>query len=190
MNDLTINTTPDANRKRSYDGDYMARGKTTELVVMQWLKDISVVERVEDLRSDTAMQRADIDCRIYCTGGRIILAEIKSDRHLGKSGNFLFEVLRINHTSRSERAVTLGWSARSQAELLLMHNPGINILDQILMSEHRQAFQNATAEMRGDIKRDYVPTDKIKSTYNFLIPERFVTVMPSYKRHNLNGEPA
>ena len=86
-------------KERSYNGDYMERGKNAELIVLKWLADNSTVIGVEDLRTLRVMREADVDCSVKLMDGRIVLAEIKSDWHLGKSGNMLFEVLRINHTA-------------------------------------------------------------------------------------------
>lgn len=188
MSDIEpFDTTPSADRKRSYDGGYMAAGKRAEEIVLEWLMTRPWVVDVEDLRPYRPMREADVDCSIALTDGRVTLAEIKSDRHLGVSKNFLFEVLRINHTAPPDAAVKLGWSARSPARYGLLYAPVTKIIHKISMDDYRAALQDYTKEVRRKTNISYVETDRIKSTVNILIPERFVTVMPSYKPFPLEG---
>lgn len=178
-------TTPSAERDRSYSGDYMVAGRKAEEIILGWLSAQPWVLGVEDLRSFRPMREADVDCSIALSDGRVTVAEIKSDRHLGRSGKFLFEVLRINHTALPERAVTLGWSARSPARWLLFYAPIKSEIHQVLMDDYRRALQAYTAEVRGRTQFSFVPTDRIKSTVNILIPERYVVSAESYKCHSL-----
>ena len=101
----------------------MEAGRNAEEVVLQWLAEQPWVIGVEDLRSLRVMREADVDCSCQLIDGRNSLLEIKSDRHLGCSGNFLFEVLRINHTAPPNKACVLGWSARSPALQLAYYAP-------------------------------------------------------------------
>jgi hypothetical protein len=187
---LDVNTTPSATRERTYDGDYMAAGNKAEKTVMAWLRKRPWVVGVDDLRALRVMREADVDCSITLADGRVTLAEIKSDRHLNnlatEDKNFLFEVLRINHTAPAERAVTLGWSARTPALRILYFSPEDMRLHCIATEEFRRALQDYTKEARKLTKISYVPTDCIKSTVNILIPKRFVIAMPSYRAYNIN----
>lgn len=182
---LEFDTQPTAERKRSYSGDYMAAGKRAEEVVLAWLTKRPWVIGVADLRDLRVMQEADCDCSVSLLDGRITLAEIKSDRHLGSSGNFLFESLRLNHTAPPDRAVTLGWSARTPARLLLYYAPQPNSVHLISTDDFRRSLQQYTDKCRKSSRISYVETDKIKSTINILIPAEYVIAMPSYRLYKL-----
>jgi hypothetical protein len=162
--------TPDANKARSYDGDYMAEGRFAEEVVMAFLKDCPTVVGVEDFRELRAIHEADIDCAIKTADGRVTLAEIKSDKHMGISGNVLFEILRINHTCQSDRAGYLGWSFRSPATYFLYFSPTLKKLYQCRANNLRQVVQRYTRKHRKSTRVDWVNTDAIKSTLNILLP--------------------
>lgn len=164
---------PSMGRKRSYDGAYQAAGKKAEGIVIDWLRGRPWVIGLEDLRDDRVMRQADVDLSIQIMDGRNPLAEIKSDWHLGKSGNVLFEVLRINHTAPHDRAATLGWSARSPATWLLFYAPQVAAIYMWRFEDYRKAFQNYTKDIRKGARLDYVETDHIKSTVNVLVPWRY-----------------
>lgn len=163
----------------------MAAGRAAEEIILSWLATAPWVIGVEDLRSLRVMREADVDCSISISDGRVTLAEIKSDRHLDLSGNFNFEVLRINHTAPQEKAAVLGWSARTPARLILFFAPTTNRIHLIGADEFRRSLQGYTDEARRNTRLHYVETDAIKSTINILIPDRFVTAMPSYKVFDL-----
>ena len=185
MIDAIVDTVPSAERERSYSGGYMKAGKEAEEIVLAWLLERPWVVGVEDLRSYRVMREADVDCGIRLADGRITLAEIKSDRHLGTTDNFVFESLRINHTAPPDRSITLGWSARTPAKNILYYAPTFKKLHAIETDEFRRAMQGYTAEARKKTNINYVETDNIKSTVNILIPSRFVTAMPSYRAYDL-----
>jgi len=157
-------------KKRSYNGDYMKLGKEAERIVMEWLKQRPQVLGLSDFRELRAIQEADVDIAIKTQDGTVTLAEIKSDRHLGVSGNVLFELLRINHTCIAEKSCTLGWSARSPAVWFLFYASSVNKIYQCRVDDFRVCFQNYTKEKRDGAKLFWVNTDSIKSTLNCLIP--------------------
>jgi hypothetical protein len=165
---LEVNT--GKHKQRSYNGDYMAFGKMGEEKVLDWLRKRPQVLEVDDFRSLRSMQKADVDCGIYNAAGQVLLAEIKTCRHLGITPNILFETLRINHTSHTDFAGGLGWSLRSPAQWLLYYAPSVECIYQIRMSDFRKSFQTYTKEQRGNLKFNVVETDRIKSTVNTLIP--------------------
>ena len=174
-------TTPSADRERDYDGGYMAAGKDAEELVMAWWRKRDGVVEVIDYRADVAFQAKEIDCRVVRVTDAFTV-EIKSDQHLGVSGNFLFELLRINHTAQTAHSVVLGWSVRSEADVLCYYAPTVSELHVIKMVHFRQAMQRYTFDVRRGCAIDVVPTDQIKSTVNILIPEEFVLMQPSYKK--------
>jgi hypothetical protein len=171
------------NKARSYDGDYMAVGKKGEEVVMAWLASRPYVIGVDDLRQLRVMREADVDCSFSLSDGRVALAEIKTDQHLGKSGNILFEILRVNHTAPTDRAGVLGWSLRSPATWLLYYAPAVAMIYQLRFADFRAGFQRYTAVARERSRQIWVNTDQIKSTLNVLVPESY---FPTLLKHPLS----
>ena len=159
-----------SNKQRSYSGDYMAIGKRAETIIMDFLRRRPEVIGINDFRELRAVQEADIDCAIKTADGRVTLAEIKSDYHLGKSGNVLFEVLRINHTAPTDHALTLGWSGRTPATYLLYYAPQVEKIYRCKTDDLRRAFQNYTKTVRKGMNISIVETDAIKTTINVLVP--------------------
>jgi ribosomal protein L19 len=165
--------TPSASKERSYNGEYMQVGKQAEEIVLSFLKSRPDVLGVNDFRDLRAVQEADIDFAIKTRDGRVTLAEVKSDRHVGMTGNILFEVLRINHTCISEKSCVLGWSARTPAQFILYYSPQLKRLYQFRSEQLRKAFQQYSRDNRKKMRIDVVPTDKIKTTINVLIPKPY-----------------
>ena len=161
--------TPSASKERSYNGDYMKVGKKAEEIVLAFLKSRPDVLGVNDFRELRAVQEADIDFAIKTIDGRVTLAEVKSDRHMGITENVLYEVLRMNHTCIPEKSCVLGWSARTPAQYILYYSPKLKKLYQFRSEQLRKAFQKYTQDVRKP-NFDFVPTDKIKTTLNVLIP--------------------
>lgn len=157
-------------KERSYDGDYMKDGKRAEGICLAFIRKQPSVLRIEDTRDLRVLREADVDCVMHLMDGRIHLAEIKSDRHLGITGNVLFEVLRVNHTAPADRACTLGWTARSPARWLMYYAPAQQRMYVGEFAALRKAFQAYTQEIRQAVRLDWVNTDSIKSTLNVLIP--------------------
>jgi hypothetical protein len=148
----------------------MQRAKEAEARVMDFLKKRPDVLGVMDWRELQVQQEADIDIAIKTRDGRITLAEIKSDSHLGVTNNVLYEVLRINHTCAHEHATTLGWSGRTPAQFILFDAISVKKIYQIRTEDFRKALQEYTRVARKNINVSIVPTDSIKTTVNILIP--------------------
>jgi len=163
-------TTTGANKQRSYDGDYMETGKIGEKIVIDFLKRNPNILEVHDWSELQFAQYVDIDCAIITKAGQAVLAEIKSDKHLGITGNVLFEVLRINHTCHPDFSCNLGWSARTPAKFIFYYAPSVNKIYRFQTEKLRMAMQQYTNKARARTNLNYVETDKIKSTINILIP--------------------
>lgn len=161
---------PDRTRQRSYNGEYMDVGRQAEEIVLSFLRARESVQCVDDFRDVESYQQREIDCVIYWKKGGKNHAEIKSDYHLGKSGNVLFEILRINHTAPTPACSTLGWSIRSEATLLFYYAPQESAIYRCTMDDFRRAYQRYTEHMRDRVRTTWVNTDAVKSTLNVLIP--------------------
>lgn len=162
-----------ADKPRSYDGDYMVDGRFGEEVCFELLRRSPNVVEVEDLRDVPKWQQDDVDCRYVVQSGTEYFAEFKSDSHLGRSDNVLFEALRINHTAAPENAGTLGWSFRSAAQWLYYYAPTTEQVYRVWMDDLRRVMQQYTSEARKTVRVDWVSTDSIKSTVNILVPRRY-----------------
>ena len=171
---MNLTSIPNEQRQRSYNGGYMDLGKKGETVVIEWLRKNPHILGVNDLRELRVMQEADVDCSISTKDGRVVLAEIKTDSHLGITENVLFEILRINHTAPPDKCLTLGWAARSPAKMLFYYAVNINKIYYCEFEKLRIAFQKYTKQKRKGSNINVVPTDNIKTTINILIPMEFV----------------
>ena len=157
-------------KERSYDGDYMKVGKTGEAIVAAWLRQRAHVASVTDLSNLPTWQDLDVDLRVLLHSGKSFLAEVKTDQHLGKSGNVLFEILRIYHTADARYCAKSGWSIRTMAEWIFYYAPSVEQLYTFKTMDLRGAFQRYTHEARQQTRQIWVNTDRIKSTLNVLIP--------------------
>lgn len=165
-----MTVTTGADKPRSYNGDYMADGKKAEEIVMNFLRQQPDVIGVDDWSNLQIVHEADVDCAIKTRDGLVTLGEIKSDSHLGQSGNVLFEILRINHTCQHEKAGTLGWSLRSPATFFLYYAPSVARIYICRANSLRKVFQSYTRQARQSVNTIWVNTDSIKSTLNVLLP--------------------
>jgi len=166
----------------------MAAGMQAEKLFWSFLSEIPTATFVEDVRNDLRWQQLDVDFRVLSRQGVFgltgwINVEGKSDRHLDQSGNWIFELYRVNHTAPLPRIYVRGWSVRSEAHLLLFYAPSSHRIHSITMNDYRIAFANAVRI--GDCRFDPVQTDNIKTTINAYFPERFAHGMPSYRVKNL-----
>lgn len=162
-----------AAKPRSYSGDYMDDGIAGQNAVLEFLWARPDVIGVDDLSQLKIMQEADVDCMIKSRDGLVTLAEIKSDKHIGITGNVLFEAIRINHTTNPDYCMTLGWSARTPAKYIIYYSPVLNKIFITSSDDLRLAMQKYTSECRKQTNINYVETDSIKSTVNILIPQRY-----------------
>lgn len=176
---------PSKDRERSYSGGYMDLGKRGEELALEWLRKNPQIVDCDDLRDLRPMQKADVDCQIFTQDGKVALVEIKTCSYLGTTNNVVFELARINHTSRPDYAVTLGWSARSPATYILYVALSINQIWIARFESFRRAIQQYTKEHRKRTQIIYTETDNIKSTINILLPMKYAEC---FKRYKLNED--
>ena len=69
---------PSHDRVRSYNGDYMAQGKSAEALVQEWLYGNQDVMSVNDVSDQRHYQDLEIDLIITMRNGKEITAEIKA----------------------------------------------------------------------------------------------------------------
>jgi len=154
---------------KSYSGELMQKGRAGEVVVLEWLKKSPFAKEIIDMREFRISQRIDVDCGIETLDGALLLAEIKTDYNLGKTGNFLFEFFRINHYAKADKVFYLGWTFRSPAKYLLYYSPNENIIYHFTFRDIRETIGKYVAKVKPQII--VVPTDERKTTFNILIPQ-------------------
>ncbi len=159
---------PSHDRVRSYNGDYMAQGKSAEALVQKWLCGNQDVISVSDVSDQRYYQDREIDLIITMRDGKEITAEIKSDLHIGKTRNVVFELLRVNHTMNNGSAFVMGWGARSEADHVFYCSVTENKIFSFSMADLRSAARSTFAGK--DAKVLTIPTDNIKSTIVLLVP--------------------
>lgn len=175
----------------TYEGALMDKGRQGEEIVMTWLKQSPECRNVIDMREFRISQRLDVDCGIETLDGSLVLAEIKSDSYLGVSGNILFEVFRINHYAPPDRVFYLGWAFRSPAKYLLYYSPNKHAIYRFRFDNIRRRIGKfvANGKTPGQVKQSLsvVLTDRKKTTFNILVPERYLAGV--YRRFDLPEEP-
>lgn len=159
---------PSHDRVRSYNGDYMAQGKSAEALVQEWLYGNPDVMSVNDVSEQRHYQDREIDLIITMRNGKEISAEIKSDMHIGKTRNVVFELLRVNQTMNNASAFVLGWGARSEADHIFYCSVTENTIYSFSMADLQSAARSTFGGK--DPKVLTIPTDNIKSTIILLIP--------------------
>lgn len=178
---------PSKNKPPSYDGGYMAVGKHAENIVINWLTSQSWCQSLQDVRDDAQMRHDDVDVIVIpsdepvSTELRLLIrnhdplrVEIKSDKYLGVSNNMLFETYRIWHDSKPGQAMTLGWSARSTAHIIVWYAASVHSLYIIRLDDLQRAFQDYTRNARRGVKSRFIATDATKTTHNVYIPMEYV----------------
>lgn len=173
----------DPRKIRSYNGDYMVRGRVAESVVRAWLTDHPDVVGLTDLTDVVPMREVDSDFTIRLRNGTNPIAEVKHDHNLGRTGNMLFESMRINHKAPPHACSVLGWSVRTQAQWILWYGPQVCQVWQISADGLRTGYQRYTDKARDRSRMVWVNTDNIKSTLNILIPLGYV--MPFITKHDV-----
>lgn len=159
---------------RSYEGDYMAKGRQGQAIVLDLLKDHPQVVDVQDLSELRTFQQIDSDALFLTIDGLRPLAEIKVDEHVGVSNNIAFEIVRINHRTTDPRnCVTLGWSVYTAAPWIFYYGPVFAFVYQFSADALRRGFQRYTDEARSFSQLAWVDTDNIKSTLLALVPMRY-----------------
>lgn len=166
-----------SNDEKSYSGGLMKKGSENEVIILEWLN--SLYKNTLDFREFKLSQRMDIDFGIETWDGNIILAEIKSDHWISENGNLCFEVHRINHHVKN-KWFYLGWGWRSPAQKLIVRNPNSKDTFVFEFDDLRQDVANYINKNSSELKtlraknnKDFilvVPTDKQKTTFNWLIP--------------------
>lgn len=165
--------------RKSYSGDLMERAISNEEIILHWLE--NGYKSVIDFREFRLAQRIDVDFGIETIDGKIVLAEIKSDKHLSPIGNLLFENHRINHF-KYEKWFYLGWGWRSPAEKLIIRNHESGYTLVFPFNALRVRVAAYIGKYGRKIRMDVVETDDQKTTFNFLIPlEHFTGLFKEYE---------
>lgn len=152
---------------KSYDGELMNTAKSNEDIILDWLKGNH--RSVIDFREFRLAQRIDVDFGIETIDGRIVLAEIKSDRWVSNEGNLCFENHRINHFAPGHWFY-LGWGWRSPAQKLIVRNPFSGDTYVFSFSVLRRAVAKHIYTLGKRVNILVIETDEQKTTFNYLVP--------------------
>lgn len=126
-------------------------------------------KHIIDFREFRLAQRIDVDFGIETIDGKIVLAEIKSDKWIKEAGNLCFETMRINHFV-DDKWFYLGWGWRSPAQKIIIRNPDTNETFIFSFLELRRMVGKYISEISRTMRINITETDKQKTTFNFLIP--------------------
>ena len=157
--------------EKTYSGELMKKGTENEEVILNWLKTFG--KSIIDFREFRLAQRIDVDFGIETIDGKIILAEIKSDKWINETGNLCFECNRINHFVK-DKWFYLGWGWRSPAQKLIIRNPETNKIFVFDFEELRKKIGEYVSQTGRNLKMLIIETDKQKTTFNYLIPMNFL----------------
>lgn len=163
--------------EKSYKGELMTKGTENEDIILKWLKENS--KSILDFRDFKLAQRIDVDFGIETIDGKIVLAEIKSDKWINENANLFFETYRINHYVK-DKWFYLGWGWRSPAEMLIVRNPQTQKLFIFNFLELRTFIGNYIAKKGKQIKQIIIETDVQKTTFGYLIPLQEIKNFESY----------
>lgn len=162
--------------EKCWNGELMKKGREAEKKVIDWLRSLKdSVKEVIDVREWRVTRKLDVDCFIETIDGKIRLAEIKYDQSLGKSNNFLFEFMRINHFVFADAVFYLGWTFRSPAKYLLYYSPYENSVYKFTFGDVRTQIGKYVSDCNKKNKPriDVIFTDRQKTTFNFLVPKDY-----------------
>jgi hypothetical protein len=155
------------------DGELLEEGREGEEIVRQFLEKHPSVATVDDLRSDPHWQSKDVDycANLHENGGKWYI-EAKSDQHIARTQNVLFELARIQHSD--DPCARLGWSVFSEASYLMIWCKPKQFLYWIDVSSFRRGMQRYVTDARGTTKVVHVNSDNTRTTINVLIPIRYM----------------
>lgn len=169
--------------QKSYQGELMRKGTENEEAILEWLERYG--KDVIDFREFRLAQRIDVDFGVETIDGRIVLAEIKSDKWIEEAGNLLFECNRINHYAE-ENWFYLGWGWRSPAQKLIIRNPKTGDTFVFDFRRLRKFVGRYVGQVGKKLNTCIVETDKQKTTFNYLIP--MTRVADLYKKYTVVSE--
>jgi len=147
-----------------YNGKMMAVGRVGERLVMAWLKTIPQIADVEDVSKS---KRGD--AMITWADGRKALAEIKTDKHIGDSGNMVYETVRHYCGGISQPA----WPLTSAAEWLFYLDLPHGIVYATTMSSFRRAARERAfmaADRTASLRHFVLRTSRTTATEGWLLP--------------------
>lgn len=154
-------------------------GKPGEERVLAWLeacRSCGLLHGIIDMREFRLAQRLDVDCGLETVDSALVTAEIKTDKKIASTGNFFFELFRINYHLSSDQVFYLGWAFRSPAKYLLCYSPQEDRVYRILFSDVRTAIarlaENEKRYLRSQVV--YVETDVHRLTVGLIVPKRYL----------------
>lgn len=142
-------------------------GLKTEMLVRRFLESLDFVQAIEDVRDNPDYQRREIDYVVSTPRGTLAF-EVKHDRHLGRSGNVLFELCRIHHTA--QKPAYLGWSVFSEADYFAIWGMQVERLYVFQARRFKASVQRYVATNRPRIQYTTIVSDPLRTTVCLLVP--------------------
>lgn len=111
-------------------------------------------------------QAKDVDYLVTFDGKQQLLIEVKSDKHISKTRNFNFEVLRFYHATGEQR---MGWSHFSAADYFFVWDSvsRFYVFEAVNVRKQKDTLLNTN---RPNVSFRLVVSDRTTSTLNLLIP--------------------
>ena len=166
-----------------YRGDQEEYGAEAERVVFRFLESYPGYIEHRDLRKDSLYMNRQVDFGINILN-RWILAEVKGDSHLGKTGNVLYELRRQIVSPEGLVRVDDGWSVRSRADCVLFYASSVKRIYWFDMTEYRRGFMRYTAAMNGQVPVHPCQLTRGRTAYNCYIPIEYC----EHQVYELNGK--
>lgn len=154
-------------------GDHrLATEQKAEEIILEFLRNLPGVSEVRDVRSDKEWQKKEVDFIVIMYNGMEYKVEAKSDKHIARSQNMLFELARIHHTSATTPAY-LGWSVFTESDRIIVYCPPDKIYKFSTVAM-KSAMQTYVATVRQDLNLAPVASDDSRTTINILVPLEYV----------------
>lgn len=163
------------------NGELVAKGQNAESAALHWLKSAYPGAKIDDMRDNPIFQQKEIDFRVYLPS-RVELFEVKYDKHIARTGNAVFELCRIHHTSLIACAY-VGWGVFTESNRVLVWNfPTLTFYD-FKTADLRAGMQRYVNETRQNANIRPVYSDNLRTTVNVYVPLRYVP----HERHKWTG---
>lgn len=115
-------------------------GSIGEEHILQYLQESDTVEDIQDVRSDKAYQKIDVDFVITMTNGEVFKIEVKTDTY--KSGNIYYETMSSVETD------SIGCFEKTEADFLFYYFVNLQTLYVFSMPEYKEWFNLKEADFK------------------------------------------
>lgn len=154
------------------NGELLPIGKQGEQIAYHFLTRLPNVHHVQNVSDELDYRIKEIDFRVVFPGATVDV-EVKSDQHIGRSGNVLLEVLRFQWDEFPFGRI--GWALFSEAARLLVWCPSTSELYVFEMTTLRKALWQYVVSNLNTINLKIIPSDSRRTTLNVCMPLAYVS---------------